>query len=180
MKVVGLVGSLRKNSRHMAMMKYAQSVFPAGAEVTIADLNVPLFNEDLEADVPESVKILQDQVNGADAVLVACPEYNYGVTAALKNALDWVSRDKRKPWAKKPTAIMSFGGMSGGFSAQNVFRQSLLFLDATGVGQPLCCLRFSPMPFEEVDGLTVLTDEVSKEKVKGIVDALVALSESSK
>jgi len=93
-----------------------------------ADLRVPLYDGDLENDsgIPEEVQTLSDQIAEADAVIVATPEYNKGISGVLKNALDWVSRTSGTPWAGKPVALMSAtAGRAGGERTQNMARLCL-------------------------------------------------------
>jgi len=93
-----------------------------------ADLRVPLYDGDLENDsgIPEEVQTLSDQIAEADAVIVATPEYNKGISGVLKNALDWVSRTAGTPWAGKPVALMSAtAGRAGGERTQNMARLCL-------------------------------------------------------
>ena len=100
-------GSLRKESFNTKLLHVVAGVY--GGHSQFADLNFPLFNEDLEAEldgVPPEVQKLSDQIKGADAVVIASPEYNKNMTGVLKNALDWVSRTKGGPWKGKPVALV--------------------------------------------------------------------------
>lgn len=115
-KLLGLSGALRASSTNTLLLKEAARLM-GDAELTLADLNLPLYDGDLEAaeGVPLTVQKLADQIAKADAVLVASPEYNRGISGVLKNALDWVSRVEGNPWGGKPVALMSAAaGRSGG------------------------------------------------------------------
>lgn len=127
-QLLGLCGSLRKDSVNGMLMRQAAKAFDP-AEFLEADLRLPLYDGDLEeADgVPASVQALSDQIAAADAVLVVTPEYNQNLSGVLKNALDWVSRTKGGPWKDKPVAVMSAAaGRTGGARAQYSLRLCLL------------------------------------------------------
>ena len=96
MNVLGICGSLRQHSTNKGLLRYAQQNAPEGMQIEIADLNeVPFYNADL-AEKPPAVERLWAQLEQADALLLACPEYNYSLAPALKNALDWASRERRR------------------------------------------------------------------------------------
>ena len=100
-------GSLRKESYNTKLLHVVASTYGGPSE--LADLNLPLFNEDLEDElggVPPEVQALSDQIKMAEAVVIASPEYNKNITGVLKNALDWVSRTKGGPWKDKPVALV--------------------------------------------------------------------------
>lgn len=127
LKLLGLCGSLRKASTNRLLMLEAVRRFGA-AEFIDGDLRLPLYDGDLEQEsgVPASVQALADQIAAADAIIVATPEYNKGISGVLKNALDWVSRTKGTPWANKPVALMSAAaGRAGGERTQNMARLCL-------------------------------------------------------
>ena len=127
LKLVGLCGSLRKASTNRLLMLEAVRRF-GDAEFVEGDLRLPLYDGDLEAEsgIPAEVQALADQIASADAVIVATPEYNKGISGVLKNALDWVSRTKGAPWANKPVALMSAAaGRAGGERTQNMARLCL-------------------------------------------------------
>jgi len=93
-RVLAISGSLRKASHNTQLLRIAQEQAPDGVEIVIWDglADVPAYNEDLEVDPGEAVEELRAAIAGADALLIATPEYNFGVPGALKNALDWASR----------------------------------------------------------------------------------------
>ncbi|WP_300580381.1 NAD(P)H-dependent oxidoreductase [Marivita sp.] len=126
-KLVGLCGSLRKASTNRLLMLEAVRRF-GDADFVEGDLRLPLYDGDLEAEsgIPAEVQALADQIAASDAVIVATPEYNKGISGVLKNALDWVSRTKGAPWANKPVALMSAAaGRAGGERTQNMARLCL-------------------------------------------------------
>ena len=137
LKVVGICGSLRKGSTNLGLLRYAREHAPEGVEIKIADLGeVPFFNADLEAR-PAAVETLLTDIEAADALLLACPEYNYSLAPALKNALDWASREPdNRLLAGKPAAILGAGGGMGSARAQYHLRQVCVYLDLRLLNKP--------------------------------------------
>ncbi len=122
LKLVGICGSLRKDSWNRKLLHAARDAF-GPAQFTEGNLRLPLFDEDLEAQgMPDEVTALKQQIKDADAVIIACPEYNKAPPGVLKNALDWLSRGGA-PWADKPVAIVSAAaGRAGGERTQFALR----------------------------------------------------------
>lgn len=119
-KLLTISGSLRKGSYNRMLLKEAAEAF-GPAEVTDADLHLPLYDGDLEEaeGVPAEVHRLTDQIREADAIVISTPEYNKGVTGVLKNALDWTSRVKGMVFKGKPTVVISASaGRTGGETGQ--------------------------------------------------------------
>ncbi len=173
-KIVGIVGSLRHDSFNMALMKYAQTVMPKDIEFELLDISkIPLFNQDLETNVPESVKYLKEKIKSSDAVLIATPEYNYSIPGVLKNAIDWASRPYGdNSFEGKHAAIMSCsGGYIGGARAQYHLRQVFVFLNVHPLNKPEVMV---PLITGKVDENYVLTDKPTQEKIKELVEALIA------
>ncbi|HIU18063.1 MAG TPA: NAD(P)H-dependent oxidoreductase [Candidatus Avidesulfovibrio excrementigallinarum] len=132
---IGVCGSLRKASRNMGLLRCAQKVLPAGASLEIADISdFPFYSEDREQ--PECVKAFIQQIKRADGLVLAVPEYNYSVAPALKNALDWVSREPGNLLAGKPAAMMGAGGGMGTSRAQYHLRQTCVYLDLRVLNKP--------------------------------------------
>src|SRR5258706_13291052 len=94
LRVVAIAGSLRASSYNRGLVRAAQDVAPKGLTITICDLApIPLHNADVEAHGDsQPVAELKSAVREADALLIAVPEYNYGVSGVLKNTIDWLSR----------------------------------------------------------------------------------------
>lgn len=137
LKILAICGSLRAQSRNLTLLKYAQANAPQGIQIEIADLSaVPFYNADI-AEKPDAVVQLLTQCAKADALLFGCPEYNYSIAPALKNALDWVSREPdNQLLAGKAAAIMGAGGGMGTSRAQYHLRQVGVFLDLHFVNKP--------------------------------------------
>ena len=126
--LLGLSGSLRKGATNRKLLREAARLFEPGTFIE-ADLNLPLFDGDMEIEdgIPDAVQVLANQIAQADAVIISTPEYNKGPSGVLKNALDWVSRTNGKPWMDKPVAVMSAAaGRAGGERAQMILRSFMI------------------------------------------------------
>lgn len=166
-KVLGICGSLRKSSTNMGLLRYAQEQAPDGMEITLADLGeVPLYNADM-TEKPAAVQRLLAQLAQSHALLLACPEYNYSIAPALKNALDWASREPDNILlAGKPAAIFGSGGGQGTARAQYHLRQVCVYLDLHPLNKPeVFCNAFAG-DFNEAGDLV-------GEKTQGQVVALL-------
>ncbi len=121
MKLLGITGSLRKASYNTALLNAAAGLLPDGVAFELLRPDLPLYNADLDGDEkPEAVREFLQRIESADALLLASPEYNYGIPGGLKNAIDWASRPAfESPLVAKPTGIIS-ASMSaiGGARAQ--------------------------------------------------------------
>lgn len=127
-----LVGSLRKDSVTRKVARAIEALAPSHLkfeEIPTGDL--PLYNQDVEADPPAAYVAFRERVRAADAVLFATPEYNRSVPGNLKNAIDVGSRPYgQSAWNGKPVAVVSVSpGAIGGFGANHHLRQSLVFLN---------------------------------------------------
>ena len=107
-RILGIAGSLRRDSFNKAALRAAQKLAPQGTTIEIFDLDgIPLFNQDQEKSPPAKVVEFKKKIREADAILIATPEYNYSVPGVLKNAIDWASRPYGdSAWAKKAVAVM--------------------------------------------------------------------------
>ena len=137
LKIRGICGSLRHQSTNLGLLKYAREKAPVGIELRLADLReIPFYNEDLQ-EVPEPAQKLMDEMEQADAFLLACPEYNYSIAPALKNALDWASRaPENYLLTGKAAAILGSGGGMGTARAQYHLRQVCVFLNLHLLNKP--------------------------------------------
>lgn len=171
--LLGISGSLRKASTNTLLMRNAAAIFNADTFIE-GDINLPLYNGDLEAaeGVPESVQKLADQIAAADAVIIATPEYNKALSGSLKNALDWVSRTKGAPWSGKPVAIMSAAaGRAGGERSQYSLRHAMTAFRPDILQGPEIMLANSSNEFDENGKLT---GEVYIKNLTALMDALKA------
>jgi chromate reductase len=130
MRVLGITGSLRRDSYNHALLREAAERLPAGAELIEFERlrEIPPYDADLEAEVtPAAVAELRQAMREADAVLVATPEYNHSIPGVLKNALDWASRPAgQSALMGKPAAVIGAStGMFGAVWAQAETRKVL-------------------------------------------------------
>lgn len=176
--VCGFAGSLREGSYNRALLRAARELAPEGMEVRIFDRmnEVPLYDADVEADGdPEGVTALKAAIREADALLIATPEYNHGVPAVTKNALDWASRPPRPHVLDgKPTAIM--GASPGGFGtvrSQILLRTTLTAVNAPTVRHPQVHVSKAADKFD-ADG--TLTDAATRDRVADLLEALAELT----
>ena len=138
-KIAVVVGSLRRGS---FSRKLANALIPLAKpelDLTIVEIgDLPLYNEDTEADPPQASKSFREAIRAADAVLFVTPEYNRSMPGCLKNAIDVGSRPYGlSAWSGKPCAVISNSpGAIGGFGANHHLRQSLVFLDMPVLQQP--------------------------------------------
>ena len=136
MKMVGIVGSLRKDSIHRQVFNHYREIASetfAVEEGVIA--GIPLFDGE-DMDNPVALK-LADQIRAADGVIFFAPEYNYSVSGALKNAIDWMSRMDPQPFAGKPASIIGASpGNVGTARMQYHLRQIGVFLDLRFLNKP--------------------------------------------
>ena len=158
-KLVAFCGSLRQGSfNRMALQAFIERV-PAGTSVQTIEINWPLYNADIQAKgFPDKVQAAQKAMLEADGIVFASPEYNYGPSGVLKNAIDWLSRTTPQPFAAKPIAMFgAAGGALGTARAQYQLRQSMVFLDGRPVNKPEVMIAQAQNRF--VDGK--LTDETA-------------------
>lgn len=128
-KLVGIVGSLRKDSFNKKLMVALAARMPATTILELVNLDdVPLFNADLLESEPHGVVALKKHIARADGVILGTPEYNYGIPGVLKNALDWASRPAyQSVFAQKPVTMMGASlGPVGTARAQGQLKQVLL------------------------------------------------------
>lgn len=175
LQILGFAGSLRRQSYNRALLRAAQELAPPDFAITIFDLTpIPSYNADVEAaGDPEPVAALKSAVRQADGLLIATPEYNYGVSGVLKNAIDWASRPAAStPLRGKPAMLMGASpGMSGTIRAQLALRQSFVFTQTLAMLQPEVLVAKAQ---EKFDAEGRLTDEPTRQHVK---KALIAFAD---
>ena len=129
MRILGIAGSLRRGSHNRRLLRAAGDALPPGAALVEWDglAGLPAFDEDLEADPPQAVRAFLREIERADALLIATPEYNASVPGALKNALDWASRPYPDNVLRdKPVAVIGAStGLFGAVWAQAELRKAL-------------------------------------------------------
>jgi len=155
--VAVLVGSLRKASLNRKMANAVRELAQGSLALEIVEIgDLPLYNEDLEAEVPAAWARFRERVRKADAVLFVTPEYNRSVPGLLKNAIDVGSRPYGKSvYSKKPAGVISVTpGPLGAFGANHHLRQSMVFLDMPVPQQPEAYIANAGKLFDEHGTLT--------------------------
>ena len=155
-RIAVVIGSLRKDSLNRKMAKALAAIAPASLSLEIVEIGqLPLYNQDDDANPPAASVAFKEKIAGADAVLFVSPEYNRGVPGVLKNAIDVGSRPYGKSaWKGKPAAVMTVSpGAVGGFGANHHLRQSLVFLDMPALQQPEAYIGSAGELFDESGGL---------------------------
>jgi len=172
-KLVAFCGSLRKASfNRMALNAFIERL-PAGTSAQIIEIDWPLYNADIQAQgFPDKVQAAQKAMLEADGLVLVTPEYNYGPSGVLKNAIDWLSRMTPQPFAAKPIAMFgASGGVLGSARAQYQLRQIMVFLDGRPVNKPEVMIGAAQTRF--ADGK--LTDEATG-KLLGELGASLVLA----
>ena len=172
--ILGFAGSLRKDSYNKALLRTAAELVPEDVQIEIFDLGgVPPFNQDLEDQPPDKVKGFKVKIRAADALLIATPEYNYGVPGVLKNAIDWGSRPyEDNVFDGKPVALMSAStGTLGGARAQYQLRQTFVTLNMFALNRPEVIMRFAD---KKIDENGKVTDEETRQRIRKLVESLAS------
>ncbi len=175
MNVLGISGSLRRDSHNTTLLRAAARELPAGVDFEILDglRDVPAYDEDIDREPrPAAVERLREALASADAVLFATPEYNHSIPGALKNALDWASRPLvDNPLRFTPVAVV--GASTGAFGAVWAQAELRKVLGAMGarVVEGDVAVGYSDQKFDD-DGR--LTDDEVREQLGAVLDQLVA------
>jgi len=178
-EILGIVGSLRKDSYNRFALKAAQELVPDGAVLNLVELHgIPVFDQDNEKAPPASVLEFKRRILAADAILFATPEYNYSLPGGLKNAIDWASRPYgESAWLGKPAAVMGASvGSLGTARAQYHLRQILVAQDMPAVNQPEVMIANAAQRF---DPNGRLTDEPARQLIRKLMAALVQLARTN-
>jgi chromate reductase len=178
-KIAIIVGSLRKDSLNR---KVAQSICALRNDnldcsmIEIGDL--PLYNQDSDANPPEQYVRFRKEVAAVDGVLFVSPEYNRGIPGVLKNAIDVGSRPYgQSAFDKKPAAIVTASpGSIGGFGANHQIRQACVFLNMPVMQQPEAYLGQVTDDSFDQDGC--LKEGPLKELVSGLAHAFAGWVEA--
>jgi chromate reductase len=142
LRLLGVSGSIRRGSGNTAVLQALREALASrpGVELTLHPIDtLPLFNIDLEGrELPQAVLALQQAVRDADGLVICTPEYNYGTSGVLKNALDWASRPSmNSPLKGKPALVMSAANATtGGVRAIPQVRDTLVSCQARVVARP--------------------------------------------
>jgi chromate reductase len=175
-RILGIAGSLRRESYNRALLRAAQGLAPPGVTIETFERlgEIPPYNDDVRLrGMPDPVSDLWQGIAAAGAVLFVTPEYNYGMPGVLKNAIDWVSRPPAEsPLRRKPVAVM--GASTGNFGtarAQLALRHAFLYLEAYALLKPEVAVFRAA---ERFDDEGELTDETTRDLVTRLIQELVA------
>lgn len=173
LKIIGICGSLRKKSINRALLETIKEYIPENVQYEIIEIgDLPFFNQDIETNPPSEVVQLRDAIKNADTIIFATPEYNYSISAVLKNAIEWGSRPYGSAVLNgKPIAIMGAStGMIGTARSQNHLRQICVQVNMYPLNKPEVLVTFAN---EKVDQDGKIGDQHTKDKIKELVEALV-------
>lgn len=172
-RLLGISGSLRAGSYNSMLVREAERIF-APDTFDFADLRLPLFDADLEAQgMPDAVARLCDQIRAADAIVISTPEYNKAPSGVIKNALDWVSRPRPAPMVGKPVAVMSAAaGIAGGQRSTFAFYLMLVAFQVRLINQPEVNVGNASKKFDEAGRLI---DERASQALEKQMAALRAM-----
>jgi chromate reductase, NAD(P)H dehydrogenase (quinone) len=172
-RILGIAGSLRRESYNRAALRAATQLVPEGATLDVFELDgIPAFNQDEEQKPPAKVAELKRRIRETDAILIVTPEYNYSIPGVLKNAIDWASRPYGdSAWSGKPAAIMGASvGTIGTARAQYHLRQMFVFLNVFPINQPEVMIGNAA---ERFDAQGNLTDATTKDFIRQLLHNLV-------
>lgn len=175
--VAVIVGSLRKESLNRRTAEALAALAPEHLKLEIVEIGrLPLYDQDLDPAPPEEWTAFREAIRGYDAVLFVTPEYNRGLPAALKNAIDVGSRPYgHSAWVGKPAGVVSVSpGALGGFGANHQLRQSLVFLDMPAMQQPEAYFGNAGTFFDDSGALA---NEGTRKVMQRFIDAFAVLVE---
>jgi len=170
-QLVAFCGSLRKASFNRLSLQAFVELLPEGVACQTIEIgDWPLYDADVQAEgFPAPVAAAQQMMMRADGIVLVSPEYNYGISGVLKNAIDWLSRMAPQPFAAKPIALFGASmGLLGTARAQYQLRQTLVFLDGRPLNKPEVMIAQAQNKFE--DGR--LTDEATGKHLAALGEAL--------
>ena len=171
MRILGISGSLRRDSYNTGLVRTAARLAPGDVELWDGLKGIPAYDEDDERNPAPAVVELRSALAGADGVLFATPEYNSSIPGQLKNAIDWVSRPlATNPLRNKPVAVVGAStGMFGAVWSQAELRKVLGATGARVLEGELACTH-APARFDD-DGR--LIDEELQGRLAELVEELV-------
>lgn len=170
MKIAVLVGSLQQNSINKNVAKTFEKIVGDKAEFNYVNMQLPLFNQDHESDVPAEVEAARQIVAEADGVLFVTPEYNRSLTGVIKNAIDWLSRPYAQGVILNKKAVIAGASYSplGTAAAQTELRNIAGYLNLHLQGQPEFYLTATKDTFDE-NGILADTSQA-----EAFVEAMLA------
>lgn len=183
-KLVFIVGSLRKGSFNEQLAKKVESLLPKHVDVSYLSVDLPLMNQDLETPVLPEIQSIRDQVMAADALWIFTPAYNHAIPGSLKNALDWLSRSLDLSDLRGPSALqdkfVTASCVANGQSPEDVFEQLIPLLNwlRTRVVEPFTGVPINPEAWG--DNKLVVSDNVVNQLETQIKNLLAAISADDK
>ncbi len=172
LNIAVFVGSLRAASINLRLARALEKLVPANVKFHYVDLNVPLFNQDIENDMPAGAAKLKQQIKDAQGILFVTPEHNRSIPAALKNAVDWGTRPwGQNVWIGKPAGIVGTSPSAAGTAmAQQHLRN---ILAAEGVNVLTTPEIFLQMKDGLIDAQYQITNEDTRKFLQGWIDRYV-------
>jgi chromate reductase len=176
-RVLGVAGSLRRDSFNRRLLEHAATVAPDRLTLHVEPdiIRLPLFDEDLEVDgLPEDVQRVQALIRAADGVVLASPEYNFGVPGPVKNFVDWASRPPGGgAFVGKPVALIgaSTGKVGGTVQSQGQLRVSLAVIGAHVLPWPPVLVAEAHTRFDD----DALIDEPSEKVLRLALERFLEL-----
>jgi chromate reductase len=170
--VLAVSGSLRMGSANTGLLRMAQRLAPDDLDVVHDDTigELPYYNADLDVpdEVPDVVRAWRERVTACDALFLAAPEYNFGPSAVLKNAIDWASRPMgASSLTGKVITMVTSGGKGGGTRVQASLTDILTLLGNTLVQEPQITV---PLGYQRIDADGTTTDP----EIEGLVTERMA------
>ena len=169
-RLLGISGSLRKRSYNTAILAALAEAVAAEANLELFPLNeVPLYDEDADTPTPPTVIVrLRAAVASSHGIVIASPEYNFGISGVLKNALDWISRPHGKSGltGKPVLTITSSLATTGGVRAQAQLNETLIAIAAQLVLRPQAVIgsvhtKMTEGRFTDAESLKFLKDGIA-------------------
>ncbi len=174
LRLLGISGSLRRDSFNTALLRAASTLVPEGVSLEVRTLHgIPLYDGDVEAQgIPAEVTALREAIRAADGLVLSSPEYNNSVPGVFKNAIDWLSRGAGQPFAGKPLVLVSASpGGFGGARAQLAWLPVFATLGARSLHSPQFYLSAANRAFNP-DGS--LAEERTQEQLRKLLVAFAA------
>jgi chromate reductase len=182
LKVLAISGSLRRDSYNRQALRIGQKIAEElGAEVTeldLKELDLPIYDGDIEAQgLPENVRQLKAAIEASDIIMIASPEHNYSVSAALKNAIEWASRGENSFSGKWAIIFGASTGIVGTLRGQFQLRQIFYDLNVLALPQPQVFIRGAAEAFSD-DGS--LKDQKTYEQLKRLIQKTLEIVDKLK
>lgn len=183
-RIIGISGSLRKNSFNSALLRAAKESTPEGVDLEIASIrDIPLYDGDVEATtgIPDAVGVLKERIATSSGLLLATPEYNNSIPGVLKNAIDWLSRpgsDIARVFGSRPVALMgATPGRGGTLLAQTAWLPVLRTLGTRPWFGPRVAVSGAKSVFDE-RGL--LLDDQLRSQLRSFMEGFAAFIRSDR